>query len=166
MRKRAKWIVGLFGLATLGLTAFYGPTVVAFARQGFFDRLPDKVEYSADREGNLRALHTALLSYHESEDKFPDANGWMDAIAGRLQTNDLKKGEAEKKLIRPGVASGFGYALNADVAGKHRLDLGEAPDGMVLVYESEDLARNASGTPPDKAVGIDLGGKIVGLASP
>lgn len=162
--KKAKWIVAGFGIVLLGLLAFYGPTVAAFARQGFFDRLPDKAEYAATRESNLRAIHTALSLYHDSEERYPEANGWMDAIEGRLKTNDLKEGESEKKLRRPGVQEGFGYALNSEAAGKYKGDLGGDPETTVLAFESENLSRNASGAPdPQKPgfLGITVSGELV-----
>lgn len=162
--KKAKWIVAGFGIVLLGLLAFYGPTVAAFARQGFFDRLPEKAEYAATRESNLRAIHTALSLYHDSEEKYPEANGWMDAIEGRLKTNDLKEGEADKKLRRPGSQDGFGYALNTQAAGKYKEDLEGDPKTTVLAFETEDPSRNASGVPDSKKpgfLGITVSGDLV-----
>src|SRR5436309_1729398 len=60
-----------------------------------------KHDYSGTSIDNLRRMQTALLLYNDSEGQFPDSSGWMDAIGNRLETADLNKGEAKKKLIRP-----------------------------------------------------------------
>jgi len=147
-------------VAVVGLGAFYGPVVVAFARNGFFDRAPEKKEYDATSTERLKAIHTALMLYHDSEGQFPAANGWMDAIENRLATNDLKKGEAEKKLHRPDLPDGqYGYSINAEAAGKYKDDL---KPGAALVFESKATTRNASGNPKTDASGASIGidGKV------
>jgi len=75
----------------------------------------DERTYNATNEGNLKALYTALMLYHDSEGQFPQAAGWMDAIKTRIQANDMKPEEAAKKLVNPLAATGagtYGYAMN------------------------------------------------------
>ena len=125
---------------------------------------PPKRTYDASNEANLKALHTALLLYHDSEGQFPAANGWMDAIEPRITTSDLAPGESAKKLVRPdlaGKAGQFGYALNANAAAKYKDDVG-GPDA-VLVYESKQTTRNASGDPATDRDGmaITIEGKLL-----
>ena len=125
---------------------------------------PEKVKYTAGHEENLKAMQIAILLYHDSEGQFPAATGWMDAIEPRIATSDLAKGEAEKKLIRPdltGKPNEFGYALNAKAAGKYKDDVGDGK--TILLYESKQTARNASGDPAaDRSgMGIAIDGSIV-----
>lgn len=107
-----------------------------------------KRQYTASNEANLRAMHTALMLYHDSEGQFPAADGWMDAIKNRLKAYDLASGEAEKKLIRPdlaGKADAYGYAINTAAAGKYKDDVGGPK--TPFIYESHQTTRNASGDP-------------------
>jgi len=124
------------------------------------DRAPAKKKYAAPGTERLMAIHTALSLYHDPEGQFPAANGWMDAIENRLATNDLKKGEAEKKLHRPDLPDGqYGYSINAEAAGKYKDDL---KPGAALVFESKATTRNASGNPKTDASGASIGidGKV------
>lgn len=107
---------------------------------------PEKQTYdSQDTDRNLEALATGLRLYQESEGAYPAAATWMDDLLPRLITNVLPKKEAEKKLVRPGVAEGeFGYALNDAAAGKY---VGDLPKGTILVFESAATGRNAHGDP-------------------
>ncbi len=148
--------------------AVFGPVVAAFARQGFFDRLPDKVEYNASREANLKALYTAMMLYHDSEERFPEGAGWMDAIEARLNTNDLKKGEAAKKLRRPGLADGYGYGLNQAASGKYKDDVPGKPAETALIYESKRTDRNVSGDPKQDLDGlaISVSGQLIPAKRP
>jgi hypothetical protein len=125
---------------------------------------PENEKYTAGHEENLKAMHTALMLYHESEGQFPAANGWMDAIEPRIATSDLAPGEAEKKLIRPDLAgkpNEFGYALNAKAAGKYKDDVGDSK--TILLYESKQPARNASGDPTADRSGmaVAIDGSII-----
>lgn len=125
---------------------------------------PAKTKYRAGHEANLKAMHTALMLYHDSEGQFPAANGWMDAIQPRIATSDLAQGEAQKKLVRPDLAdkaNEFGYALNAKAAGKYKDDVGDGK--TILLYESKQTGRNASGDPSaDRSgMGVAIDGTIV-----
>ncbi len=103
--------------------------------------------YDANTDGNLKAIRTGLMLYHESEGQFPLAAGWMDAIENRIRASDMPGDEAKKKLIRPDLAKSsgqFGYALNDKAGGKYKDDVGAK---TVLVYESKQVGRNAHGDP-------------------
>jgi hypothetical protein len=99
---------------------------------------------------NLKALHTALMLYQESEGQFPDASGWMEAIKMRTQTSDMKEEESIKKfinpLIRPAGAAIFGYAMNDACSKKYNRDIPE-PAKTPLIFDSQDTAWNAHGDP-------------------
>lgn len=147
MAKKAGIIVGVLVVGALGYAGFrFGPDLVTAQRQGFFER-EVKVAYDGTAAENLRALHTAMMLYHESEGQFPEAKGWMDAIMTRLNTADLKPGEAEKKLRDPRLgADGYGFAMNAAASGKFKDDLEGGPN-EILLFDSSDSARNAHGNP-------------------
>lgn len=119
-------------------------------------------------EENLKAMFTAAESYHSSEEKYPEASSWNDDILPRLNTPDLKEGEANKKLTRPdllGQPGKFGYAINSEAAGKYKKDLKDPK--TILFFESKETSKNLSGNPsndgkkPGKAILID--GTIVEL---
>jgi hypothetical protein len=123
--------------------------------------------YSASREANLKAISVALNLYEESEERYPAASGWMDAIGSRLRTTDMSEAEAAKKLVRPNMkspqAGQFGYAINDAVAGKYKGDLKDPK--TVLVFETTDRAKNAHGNPKAQkgGLGVTISGEIVHL---
>lgn len=122
-----------------------------------------KRQYAADQIGNLKAIRTALLLYHDSEGQFPQANGWMDAIEPRITASDMAGSEAKKKLVRPdltGTPKAFGYALNDKVAGKYKDDAGPR---SILVYESHQTGRNSHGNPEKdrKGYAVSVDGTIL-----
>jgi hypothetical protein len=115
-------------------------------------------DYSGTSIDNLRRMQTAMLLYNDSEEHFPEAAGWMDAIDLRLQTADLKKGEAEKKLVRPdllGQADQFGYAMNDACSAKYKGDIKD-PNRTPLIFESTETGRNAHGDPAKIRNGIAI----------
>jgi hypothetical protein len=117
-------------------------------RAGFFESKPPPHAYAGDSKDNLRMMRTALLGYEESEGLFPEAGGWMDAIQNRLKTDDLKKGEGAKKLIRPDLldqSGKFGYAINDKVGGQYHGDIKDPK--TPLIFESTPTDRNAHGDP-------------------
>ncbi len=117
-----------------------------------------KHDYSGTSIDNLRHLQTALLLYNDSEGQFPDSKAWMDAIENRIVTDDLNKGEAEKKLIRPdllGQSGQFGYAMNDVCSGKYKGDVKE-PNRTPLLFESTEAGRNAHGDPDKIRHGIAI----------
>lgn len=138
----------------------FGPDAWTAYQNGLFEK-QTKTEYAGSSEDNLRALQTALLLFHESEGAFPAANSWMDAIEGRLQSASLKSGEAAKKLHQPGMSGDkYGYAFNVAASKKYKDDLGSGK--TILVFESKDLRRNASGSPQSRSgLAITLDGTIL-----
>jgi hypothetical protein len=152
-RRKGCWIaLGLTVIAFGGLS-LSGPGQALFdllrggVLQGYLMKGGER-RYETDRLGNLQAIHTALMLYHDSEGQFPLAEGWMDAIANRLQGGDLTPEEAAKKLVRPELANrpgAHGYALNSAAAGKFKDDVGDPT--TVLVFESKSVAKNAQGDP-------------------
>lgn len=151
---RRKWWRGCliaFGLVTLIAAILWGPLVYSLWRRGVFGQLfsgQDKHAYEGTTRKNLQAMRTALLGYQESEGQFPVAAGWMSAIENRLSTDVLKKGEGEKKMIRPelvGEAGKYGYAFNDAASGKY---IGDIKDQKIpLVFESTSTEKNAHGDP-------------------
>lgn len=121
------------------------------------EQVNQKREYDATSEGNLRAIYNALLLYHQSEDMFPDASGWMEAAELRLNTADLKEGEAAKKLVRPDLAGqpgAFGYAFNKALSQMYKDDVKDPK--TPLVFESKETSRNASGDPATMRQGLAI----------
>lgn len=167
-KKRLK--IGCLAVFVLGLAFgwwFYGdlirhfwPTIVDSVRPA------EKQTYEGDSTANLRAMHTALLGYEESEGQFPYASGWMTAIENRLGTDVLKKGEGEKKMIHPefvGQPGKYGYAYNKSLEGKYRGDLKDPK--TILIFESSTTDKNASGDPSQVrkkgGLAITLDGQIL-----
>jgi hypothetical protein len=107
-----------------------------------------ELTYQGTSIDNLKALHTAMTLYHDSEGQFPDASGWMEAIKPRIAQADLKKGEAEKKLIRPallGKEGQYGYAMNDAASAKYKDDIKDPK--TPLIFESTETGYNAHGDP-------------------
>lgn len=172
-KKRLKnflfWSLGLFLVCLVGLYLWIGPTFLTAWRRGFFDQTPERT-YTATQEGNLKALYTALMSYHDSEGHFPAGSEWMDAISNRLHSADMSQTESDKKLVDPALkGSGFGWAFNDEAGGKYIDDVPNKAKTLLL-FSSSDTARNAHGLPkgllPKKAraggnIGITVTGQIV-----
>lgn len=89
----------------------------------------------------LRRLSQALQRYlQEHGDRVPDAANWMD---------EVEKFSLDGSIMRrPGLAKGqYGWALNAALAGKPLPKDWQVRQGLVLLYETDDLRRNAAGDP-------------------
>jgi len=158
-------VLGGLGVVVVGLGIWLWPVVRAFIKVGLPEG-PEMRKYEGTSQDNLKAIRTALLLYHDNEDHFPEAAGWMDAIEGQLKTNDLTPEEARKKLRNPKLSNAgsndFGYAINDAVAGKYKGDVKDAK--TVLVFESDDRKRNAHGLPEGKkGQAITLDGTVVQL---
>lgn len=122
-----------------------GPLVGPALRQMQHD--PER-QYHGNSIDNLRAMYSAMSLYHDSEGQFPNSDGWMDAIQNRIYEADLKKGEAEKKLVRPalsGQKDQYGYAMNDEASGKYKDDIKDKK--TPLIFESTTTVRNAHGDP-------------------
>ncbi len=167
MRKLFRIVVILVvgGLVYAGIR--FGPDALTAYRAGFFDKAEMR-KYEGTSIDNLKAIRTALLLYHDSEDAFPNAKGWMDAIEPRLKTADMEASEALKKLRNPASMTQYGYAMNPAVSGKYKGDL-KSPETTILVYERLDGPRNAYGDPKaikptaGQNLAITVSGEIVRL---
>lgn len=167
-KKVALFFVALLAGALTYTGIRFGPDLITLYRVGAFER-EKKHDYQGDVEANLKALHTALMLYHDSEGQFPVGSGWMDAIANRLNTADLKEGEAAKKLRDPRTPEGqFGFALSAAASGKYKDDVPGKGDA-ILVFTCEDGAKNLALDPADVAakprnramLAVTVDGKII-----
>ncbi len=171
-RRRVGLWVGGAVLVALGAIAFLvGPEALTAYRYGFFSQ-ENKLTYTGDSKGNLRRIHTALMLYHDSEGQFPIAEGWMNAIENRLQTNDLKPGEGIRKLRNPMLPPDeavYGYAMNEAASGKYKDDV-PGGDKLPLIFDSSDTSKNAHGDPKSLApaparsggnLSITIGGELI-----
>ena len=162
-KKKIKLAIAAVLLAVVAFFAF--PVIrlgIGAYKEGFFEKV-EKREYTGNSLENLKAIHTALTLYQDSEGALPQASGWMDAAWSRLQTADMTEEEERKKLKADGITAEdeYGYGFNIDAGGKHTLDL---PEDMVLIFESKDLSWNSTGKPENPgAKGITVAGKIVDL---
>lgn len=145
--------IGLFIAAALvGTLAYagirFGKDARALYNSGIIDlSKEEKKAYVGSSEDNLKAIQVALMLYHDSEGAFPPADRWMDAILNRLDSGELKKGEAEKKLRNPLLGeSSYGYALNRVFAEQYKEDVKDWQK-IPLVFDSEATTKNASGDP-------------------
>jgi len=110
-------------------------------------------------------MYTALDLFHRSEERFPEAETWMDDIANRLRTTNMSESDAAKKLRRPNLTEGYGYAINPEVAGRFRDDL-QNPNA-ILIFESSLTGRNASEpvNPNPDAWAVTVTGEIGPISS-
>jgi len=164
MNLRKKIGIG-FGVVLVGLGVWLGPTLFDLKDYVATAVTPQKMrEYEATNLDNLKAIYTALTLFEESEGKFPEAEGWLDAIENRIRASDMTEEEAAKKLRDPARSKGadeYGYALNDAVAGKYHDDIAD-PSKTPLVFLSTDMKRNAHGDPVKD--GADPGTRAFGIA--
>jgi hypothetical protein len=167
-RKFGRWI--FLGLVIGMGVAWFSPAgkaVRALFGMYVLDKSETNLSWNVDSEARLKAMHTAAMLFHDSEEAFPKADSWMDELLKRLNTDDLKEGEFVKKITRPDVtATGqFGYAINVAVAGKYKGDISDPK--TVLIFESRQTQKNASGKPKEDAIGMGvcIDGSIVKSAS-
>ena len=174
LKKLFLWL-GIALIAVIGYCAWrFGPVLMAAYREGFFDN-PEMRKYEGTSRDNLKALHTALMLYHDSEGQFPDAAAWMDAIKNRVKVADMAEAEAMKKfvnpMVRPGGAGSFGYAMNDAASKKYKDDLKDKGK-TILIFDSRETGWNAHGDPkalmpspprPGGNLAITVDGTIVKL---
>jgi len=177
--KRAKrvllFVVGVFAgvLGYLGIR--FGPALIDFVNAGWIGGVKEveQREYHGSSLENLKAIHTALMLYHDSEGAFPPAATWMDVTKLRLKTRDLSEEESMKKLKNPLLSNPkeWGYAINDAAAGKYKDDIAE-PDKTPLVFDSSDTGWNAHGDPeklapkpprPGGNLGVTISGQALTL---
>jgi hypothetical protein len=168
------WVILIL---SAGLTVWLGPIIRDGFISGYFQALiwkgPQR-EYAGTTTSNLKDMHRALMLYHESEDRFPFAEGWMDEIELRLQAGDMSKAESQKRMVSPefaGQTDKYGYAFNDLASGKYKDDVPE-PAKTPLVFDSRDLTRNAHGSPEEllpipprngRNQGISVSGSLIRL---
>ncbi|HRF58979.1 MAG TPA: hypothetical protein PLH94_03575 [Fimbriimonadaceae bacterium] len=150
-RKRGCLIVSGILFVALGYLGLrFGKDAYNLYQGGWLDVGGEKtVVYRGTSMENLKALHTAMMLYHDSEERFPDASGWMDALKPYIGTRELPEAEAMKKFIDPTIQAGngaFGYAMNDAVAGKYKGDIAD-PDTTPLLFSSKETGWNAHGDP-------------------
>jgi len=165
---------GLFGIVVVAIVLWAYPIYAAFKKEGFLDEQEMRV-YSGTSAENLKAIHQALMLYHDSEGQFPEASGWMDAAWLRLKTADMEDSETKKKLQSPsfkGKPEAYGYGFNSALGGKFILDIGD-PDKTVLVFDSASTGWSAHGDPakdaakparPGGNMAVTVSGKVVPLS--
>lgn len=133
-----------------------GNAAIDLARAGAFSEVPER-EYRADREGNLAAIHRALVLVCESEGALPKQD-WKERAMLRLKTRDLSEAEAAKKMVALPPATH--YRLSAEAAGKHVDDL---PPDSVLVFESRAAPESPMGAPERGLLGVTAAGNVVAV---
>ncbi len=149
MNLRKKLGIGC-GVVVVGLGVWLGPAL--FDLRGYISAAitPQQMrEYDGTNADNLKALHTALMLYEESEGAFPQASGWMDAIENRIRASDMTEEQAAKKLRDPQrsrAPNQYGYALNDAISQRYHSDI-TSPGTTPLVFLSTEMARNAHGNP-------------------
>lgn len=151
VRKKAFKIVGLALLGGLGYAAWrFGPAAYDLWKGGYLFNEVEMREYQGTSKENLKALYTAMMLYHASEDAFPPADVWMDRIQPYLRTGDLSPEEALKKfrnpLIRPSGGAVYGYAMNDAFSSKHLDDVRDSKQ-QPLIFDSREAVWNAHGKP-------------------
>lgn len=145
-----------------------GKAIFALAKVALQKDVSGTESFKGDLKDRLEAMYTAAGLYHQSEDSYPKAEKWMDDLLTRLQTQNLKPGEAEKKLKRPDLENSpteYGFAMNTAVAGKYKGDLKD-PE-TIMFFESKSTTKNAVGDPKKDGVpggqAITISGKFVKL---
>lgn len=94
---------------------------------------------------NVKQRSLALIMYAEdANERFPGRVRWMDATAVYLRPSSSvdKSGDRDRDLRCPSVfRRGYGYAFDAVLSEKKSP---AQPEAVPLVYDSSNLARNAS----------------------
>jgi hypothetical protein len=139
----------IFGLVVLvGLGWWLGPVIKAAFTLGLLEKV-DKRTYDGNTMQNFKAMHQAMMLYHDSEDAFPDGSEWMGEIENRMRAFDMDKTESSKKLVSPEFRDQpgkYGYAMNDLCSRKYKDDI-KRPELTPLLFDSSDLTRNAHGLP-------------------
>ena len=125
------------------------------------DRESQAAAYGGDAAEHLRRLLRVLVRYIEEHgNRVPDGATWTDQLAKYCLDASL--------LRRPDVGKGqYGYALNAAIAGQALPQDPKARRDLVLVYQTDDLSRNATGDPAadDAKRSADAPARWLGMAS-
>lgn len=170
-KKKVVAVASLIVLVGLGIAAFSpaGKAIRTLLPTFLQKDVSGTEAFKGDLNDRLKAMYTAADLYQQSEQAYPATDKWMDELLTRLQTQNLKPGEAEKKIKRPDLESNpdqYGFALNKEIAGKYKGDIKDPK--TILIFESNDTKKNASGDPKtDGKPGgeaITINGEIVKIA--
>lgn len=175
-KKGCKITCAVMALVLVAVAIWVGPVLLDFYNSGILgSQLSGKKmrEYQGTSMDNLKALHTALMLYHDSEGQFPEASGWMDAITDRIKAGDMTQEEADKKFVNPllGKKGEYGYAMNDACSKKYKDDIKD-PSKTPLLFDSSDTRWNAHGSPesllpkpprPGGNLGVSVDGNILQL---
>ena len=159
-------VIGFMALAFFAYVGFtFVPVAMTMVKAGFLDRTV-KHEYVGTAEENLKVISTAMKLYHDSEGAYPKGEKWMDSIVTRLKTNDLKKGEEQKKLRNPMVETDqiYGFAFNSECSEKYIDDL-KAKGDTILVFATIEPGRNVSGDPEKLAIKTPEGKYVLAITA-
>lgn len=159
MDRRKKLGMGCAAVV-VGLGVWLGPALLDMREYISVAVSPQQMrEYDGTNTDNLKAIHTALMLYEESEGAFPEGKDWMDAIENRIRASDMTEEEAAKKLRDPRrskAADQYGYALNDMISKQYHSDI-KGPETTPLVFLSKDLSRNAHGDPAKAGAEVESG---------
>ncbi|MBC8064001.1 MAG: DUF1559 domain-containing protein [Chlorobia bacterium] len=91
---------------------------------------------------NVKQMALACIMYaSDYDDRFPNRDNWMDASVPYLKDEDLLQCNIlQRERKDPQI---YGYAFNGQLS---NAKLPRRPDFVELVFESMNLARNASGS--------------------
>lgn len=113
-----------------------------------------------DHYSAFEAVTEALQRMADEMGSYPQADTWMDDLAAYC---------LDPAILEPpeGEDGGFGYALNAEVAGQPVPQDWDTVWNTATIYETTEWRRNASGRPEDELAALPEGhdGLRVGLAS-
>lgn len=153
MTKKKKIVLSITGAAVVGLGIWLGPLIPPLIKY-FQDRnyYKTKIEYYPACKENIALLGAAINAYLESEGVFPPAEKWMDEIQPYLRSNEKTKEDQLKKLHCPDLSpEEFGYAYNAQLAGKSKDAIGDQ-EKTPVVYDSTQTSKNANDAMPFESV--------------
>lgn len=103
---------------------------------------PKAISHPPNCLTNVKLNATAMLIYQSDwDDRFPLRDSWQDAVHAYSKTDRYDRCPA-LQLEKPNLQV-FGFAFNKDLAAQ-RTPMN--PQAFPLVFDSINLARNASGT--------------------
>lgn len=130
MSKPRFWVM----LAVIGVLLFCG-VLTFFPTYGYPKTLARASQCMSNAKQSAVALQLYASDYNQL---LPDRDLWMDAIVPYTKNEPFRC----PNLMKDGRTDEYGYCLNASVKTFRNLP---SPDVTPLVFESVNLARNASG---------------------
>lgn len=98
---------------------------------------------------NVKQIGIATVMYaNDFDDRLPPGATWMDATEKYAEYPRIFACPAVSRpgLLTPRVGGKYGYAVNTSLSGKTAKSIKD-PGKVIWVFESSDLARNATGDP-------------------